>query len=282
MNDILIAGSAGFIGSHLADKIKKAEKFDIRTGQNGLDFELVKKSTKGKNLVFHMANIPAHRLSVENPYDIIKNNYMITLNFAEACRLNDTKMLFASSCSVYGKQKPPFREDMEMKPDTPYGTAKQASEELLKMYHDTYGMDVIIIRPSNVWGDRDNLHEPLQVLPTWINNTKSGRPLIVYGKNTTRDFTHISDFVNGVLLASKRKGWEVFNISSGKEIRLLDIAKSISTNIIVKKLPTYEAEKWKVDNTKARKLLKWEPQKNFWVEFEKYFRGRTGKELLAH
>ncbi len=275
----LVAGSAGFIGSHLMKKLKGAEGFDIRTGQDGLDFELVKKSVKGKHLVFHLANKPAHRLSVENPYDVAKNNYMITLNFAEACRLHDVPMVFASSFSVYGKQAPPFREDMPMEPDTPYGVTKQASEELLRMYHDTYGMDIIVVRPSNIWGERDYLHEPLQALPTWVGNVKQGKPLTVFGKNTTRDFTHISDFIEGILLASKKKGWDVFNLAAGKEIRLLDIAQAISENVIVRPLPKHEAERWYGDNSKAKRELGWSPKIKFWQALAEYCRKRLGRDI---
>lgn len=273
-SNTLVAGSAGFIGSHLVERLPEAEGFDMRTGQDGLDFELVKQAVKGKELVFHLANKPAHRLSVENPYDVAKNNYLITLNFAEACRLFDVKMVFASSFSVYGKQAPPFREDMPMQPDTPYGVTKQACEEMLKMYHETYGMDVVVVRPSNVWGERDYLHEPLQVLPTWVRNAKEGKPLVVYGQNTARDFTHISDFVSGTLLASKQKGWDVFNIAAGKEIRLLDVAKAISGNIVIKPLPKFEAERWFGGNSKARELLGWEPKVDFWNAFRAYLQER--------
>ncbi len=277
---ILVAGSAGFIGSHLMERLPHAETFDIKTGQNGLDFDLVKRCVKNKELVFHLANMPAHRLSVENPYEIAKNNFMITLNFAEACRQSDTKMVFASSFSVYGKQAPPFREDMPMQPDTPYGVTKQACEEMLKMYNETYGMDIIIVRPSNVWGSRDYLHEPLQVLPTWINNARDGKPLIVFGGNTTRDFTHINDFIAGILLASQRNGWDIFNLAAGKEIKLLDIAKAVSDNVTVKPLPKYEAERWSGDNTKARTVLGWEPETEFWSAFRQYCRERLGKEII--
>jgi len=268
--NILVAGGAGFIGSHLIERLGGAESFDLRAGQDGLDFELVKKCVKGKELVFHLANMPAHRLSVGNPHEIIRNNYLITLNFAEACRLSDVKMVFASSFGVYGSQALPFREGSELMPKTPYGVAKKSCEELLKLYHELYGLDIVVVRPSNVWGERDYLHEPLQVLSTWINQVKEGKELVVYGENTTRDFTHISDFLEGIILASRQKGFDAFNIASGKETRLLEIAKFLSDNVAVKPLPETEVEQWRGDIAKARERLGWEPKKNFWEEFKKY------------
>lgn len=268
MENCLVAGGAGFIGSHLVER-RGGDIFDLRTGQDGRDFSLVKKHVKGKEIVFHLANIPAHRLSITTPYDIIHNNYLTTLNFAEACRLFDVKMVFTSSFGVYGG-KPPFKEDGLLNPGTPYGIAKKSCEELLKGYHELYGLEVIIVRPSNVWGERDYLHEPLQVLPTWINNVKEGKELVVYGENTTRDFTHIDDFLEGMLLASKQKGFEIFNIASGKEVKLLDIAHFLSDKVVVKPLPDFEVERWCGDVTKAKKVLGWEPKKDFWEEFKKY------------
>ena len=273
MNEILVTGSAGFIGSYLYERLQaemSVDGFDIRAGQDGLDFGLVKTSMNGINTVFHLANIPAHRLSIDNPYEIIRNNYNITLNFAEACRIYDARMVFASSFGVYGNQKIPFSEDAQLMPKTPYGMAKKSCEELLKIYHDLYGLDIIIIRPSNVWGERDYLHEPLQVLPLWINSAKKGKPLVVSGKNTTRDFTHITDVVDALVLSEKLAGFEIFNVASGKEIRLLDIARSLSSNVVVKPLPAHETERWCGDISKAKKKLGWLPEKEFWPEFEKY------------
>lgn len=272
---VLVAGGAGFIGSHLVEQVK-GDVFDLRTGQDGKNLEEVKEAVKGKELVYHLANFPAHRLSIKDPYEIMHNNYLITLNFAEACRLEGVKMVFASSFGVYGG-KPPFREDSIMEPHTPYGVAKKSCEELLRVYHDCYGLEVIIIRPSNVWGPRDHLHKPLQVLPTWVEQARKGEELVVYGERTTRDFTHISDFLEGIMLASGQKGFEVFNIASGRETRLVDIARSLSENVRVEPLPKEEVEQWRGDITKARQVLGWEPKKDFWEEFSSYSKERVGK-----
>ena len=266
---VLIAGGAGFIGSHLTEKIG-GEVFDLKTGQDGRELEAVKKAVKGKELVFHLANFPAHRLSVGNPHEIVRNNYLTTLNFAEACRLEGARMVFASSFGVYGKQDPPFSESSRLAPETPYGVAKKSCEELLKVYHDLYGMDIIIVRPSNVWGERDHLHEPLQVLPTWVRLAKGGKPLVVHGENTSRDFTHIDDFIEGILLASSKLGFNVYNLASGKEVRLVEIARFLSDNIKVEPLSGTEVERWCGDITKAREELGWEPKRNFWEEFRSY------------
>ena len=270
MSGILVAGGAGFIGSHLVEQ-SGGEVFDLRTGQDARNMDQVKNAVKGKDIVYHLANMPAHRLSIDNPHTIMENNYIATLNFAEACRLHDVPLVFASSFGVYGNnQKLPFREDAVLHPDTPYGVAKKSSEELLKIYHDLYGMTIAIVRPSNIWGERDYLHEPLQVLPLWMKAANEGKPLIVYGEHTTRDFTHISDFLAGIRKAADCKGFDIFNIAAGKEIRLLEIAQSISGTIDVRPLPKTEVERWEGDIAKARNILGWEPKKDFWKEFALY------------
>ena len=92
----------------------------------------------------------------------------------------------------------------------------------------------------------------------------------MYGEKTTRDFTHISDFLDGLLKASGQKGFEIFNIASGREVRLLDIAKSLSDKVVLKPLPRHEVERWRGDISKAREVLAWQPKKDFWEEFKKY------------
>ncbi|MBI4021192.1 MAG: NAD-dependent epimerase/dehydratase family protein [Candidatus Aenigmarchaeota archaeon] len=271
----LVAGGAGFIGSHLVERVG-GDVFDLRTGQDARNLDTVKQAVQGKDLVFHLANIPAHRLSVERPQEVMHNNYLSTLNFAEACRIHDAKMVFFSSFGVYGKQRLPFAEDSLLQPGTPYGVAKKASEELLAIYRTLYGLEVVIVRPSNVWGDRDYLHEPLQVLPLWIRQVKAGKEIVVYGDKTTRDFTHISDFLDGVVAASRQKAG-IFNISSGKETLLLDIAHSLTDRVTVKPLPPAEVERWCGDTTRAREVLGWQAKRDFWEEFKKY----AAKRLTA-
>lgn len=270
-----IAGGAGFIGSHLTKHVG-GEVFDLRTGQDARDKKQVDAFVRDKTLVYHLANMPAHRLSMDTPARVMENNYLATLRFAEACRRFDVKMVFASSFGVYGRQPIPFAEDGVLKPLTPYGVAKKSCEELLQLYHEQYGVEIVIVRPSNVWGDGDHLHQPLQVLPIWIERVKAHEPLVVFGEKTSRDFTHVSDFVRGTVSAGAHDRFDIFNIASGKEIRLVDIAKNLSDNVQIRELPGYEVDRWQGDISKAKRLLGWEPEKDFWTEFTHYKEKRLG------
>ena len=279
----LIIGGSGFIGTNLKEELvlrgQEVEIFDIRDKDNprdvNIDKELLFNSVKNCDVVFHLAAIPAHRLSVENPYKIISNNYNATLNILTACKAFEKKIIYASSFSVYGKQKPTWNEDTSLSCDTPYSHTKIASEQLLELYHKLYNTEVIIARLSNVFGPYEELHQPLQVLPIWFECKKRGMPLIVNGKNTTRDFTYVFDIVNGLILLSRQKGFNIFNICNGKETKISDVAKEISDDVEIKDLPNYEAERWVGSNKKMRKLG-WQPTKDIfeWVREQNMMGGK--------
>ncbi len=273
---ILVAGGSGSIGTGIMEGLPKAQNFDKREGHDGLDFDAVRHAVKGKDMVFHLANIPAHRLSKDRPREVSMVNFNVTMNFLEACRINDIKMVFASSFGVYGRQEPPFSEEMLPRPETPYGVAKFACEDMMRVYNELYGMDLIVVRPSNVWGPKDYLHEPMQVLPLWAEKVKRGETIIVHGDRTSRDFTHISDFVDGFMRASQQGGFQVFNLSSGKEIRLLDVARFMTDKVEVVQLPGYETCRWVGDISKSRRVLGYDPKVDFWEGLEGYCRERIG------
>lgn len=272
----IVTGSDGFIGTNLVKTLEsighEVIKFDKRTGKDITKpdtFKLDNLITKFVKIdaVFHLAAIPSHRLSVDNPYEILYNNYLAMLNVLEFCRKNKIKLIHASSFSVYGNQPTPWREDDSYNPTTPYAYSKVFCEELIKSYVELNSMKVIIARFSNVFGPHEEKHLPLQVLPIWLNNAKEGLPLDVYGRDTTRDFTYVGDVVNALLLLSEQEQFGIYNVCAGQEIKLIDVAKAISNKIFVHKLPDYEATKWVGANSQLRDLG-WEPTKNVfdWIE----------------
>lgn len=280
MMNIFVAGGSGFIGTNLIKQLKILDlgdhavcNFDICDNpiNNACNLERVMFSMSNIDIVYHLANIPACRLSMGNPHEIIQNNYNTTLNIAEACRRSDRKIVFLSSFSVYGKQLPPWDEETPVKATTPYGLCKIQSEMLLYAYHEWYGLDVIIIRPSNVFGPHEDLHKPLQVLSLWFDATKNNRPLVVAGKETVRDFTFVGDVVNGIINASKLNGFRTYNLCSGRPMRLLDLAQSISDNIKIVDLPEHETKIWFGSFKKAENDFGFHPTKTVeeWINERK-------------
>lgn len=276
---ILVTGGKGFIGTNLVAALEKeeheVESFDLVEGLNCNNLHELEICMKGKDVVYHLANIPDHRTSYKRPNEIIHNNFISTLNVVECCRLYDVKMIFASSFAVYGNQCVPWREDQVMSPRTPYGVAKMWSEQLLNTYRSLYGVSIIVLRLSNVYGQFQELHKPLQVIPLWLKNIKENKPLAVKGGSlTTRDFTHIDDIINGFISALGyilcfSRYIEAINLCTGKQIKLISVAEKLSENLIIDNLPGWEATAWWGDNSKAKRLMGWEPKKDFWTELKK-------------
>lgn len=274
---VFVAGGSGFIGTNLVRRLERTSQvvnLDIRNGNdcNVNNYDQVRLFVNQAEICYHLANIPAHRLSMRSPKNIMMNNYATTLTIAEACRSSDCrKIVYLSSSAVYGKQKPPWDEEMPVKATTPYGLSKIQCEMLLYAYHEWYGINMIIIRPSNVFGENEHLHQPLQVIPQWFDDAKNNRPLTVYGSQTTRDFTYVGDIVDGIVAASKKKGFQTYNLCSGKPVLLKDVALAISKNVKVRSLPLHETEQWWGSYDKAKKELGYSPTKTImeWVNERK-------------
>ncbi|MDO8623142.1 MAG: NAD-dependent epimerase/dehydratase family protein [archaeon] len=271
---VLLVGGAGFIGTNLRRSLLKLDYdvkiFDWRESDiNPFSRNIIKNhphllsDIRWADTVFHLAAIPAHRLSVERCNEIIYNNCNVSMNIVEFCKILKKPLIYASSFSVYGKQPGPWTEDMQTYQDTPYSFSKVVSEDLIKLHHKLYGLKAIMARFSNVYGNFEELHEPCQVLPTWFEAAKKGETLTVYGEETTRDFTHVQDVVDAlILLMNYETDFDIFNICRGEEVKLLDVAKAISDNVKVEPLPDYEASSWVGDHSKITEKLGWKPTRN--------------------
>jgi len=271
--NVLVTGGSGFIGTHLVERLKKegcgVQNLDIRNGAvcNVCYFPRIEFFMMHQDVVFHAANIPAHRLSIDDPREVILNNYQTTLNIVEAVRKSGrcNKIVFLSSFAVYGKNDNiPWTENTPVQATTPYGLCKIQCEELLRRYHEWYGIEVIIIRPSNVFGEHEELHQPIQVIPKWLDDFQEGRSLVVHGGDTFRDLTYVGDVVEGIVSASVKTGFRIYNLCSGKAIFLKDIAKYISDKVAIVNLSKHETEKWSGSYGKAMKELGWKPTKTIW------------------
>ena len=258
-------GGKGYIGANLVEELKKGGNevytYDRKDGQEALNYRqlydfLEKIKTK---IVFDLANFPGHLESIKKPREFIHNNFVSVLNIAECARHLEFKIVFASSASVYGNQPVPWKEDMKPKIDSPYSFAKVISEDLLKDYYERYGVESIICRISTPYGGlNERSHKPIPILLNFIEKAKKKEKIVIYGLNRTRDFTHISDTIEGMILASKQKGFDIFNISCGKEYYFIDIAKKLACDNYevrpIEELNKDVPERWLCDITKLKKL----------------------------
>lgn len=251
---VLVTGSAGFIGSHLADAL-------IREGHQvfGIDnlsigtLENVSPQAKSNfkvldmcdydqlcdyigavrpELVYHLAAWAHEGLSQFVPKLITDNNYGIFINLiVPAIKNGMRRIVVGSSMSVYGDQEPPFSEEMPRKPVDIYAVSKTAMEEATEILSKVHDFDYTIVRPHNVYGPRQSLRDPYRnVVGIFINQLLHGQPPIIYGDGEqTRAFSYIDD-VTPYLLKCGFLDWtrgEIINIGPRREYTVNQLAETV-------------------------------------------------------
>lgn len=251
---ILVTGSLGFMGSHLVDYLYEqghtvrgidnlSTGFGSNTNPNAPTFkcdlvkepELVAGIIEGfkPDIVFHLAAWAHEGLSQFCPNLVTQNNYNATLNtLIPAIRAGVKRFVFTSSMSVYGGQEPPFDEKLERKPVDIYGVSKAAAESAIEILSKVHGFDYTIIRPHNVYGERQNLSDPYRnVVGIFIRRAMRGEPLIIYGDGKqTRSFSYIGDVTPAIARAGfePRAIGEIINVGPIEEYSINDLAKKLS------------------------------------------------------
>lgn len=293
--NILVTGGAGFIGSHIIDRLVNSGHFticldnfdpyyDVNLKRRNispyldnsnyelvegdiLDIELLKKIIKDNSieLIFHEAAQAGVRISVENPFKTHEINTTGTLAVLEAARLAGVKkVIFGSSSSVYGKvEYLPFDEEHPNIPISPYGVSKLMAENYLRVYSEIHGLKTTSLRYFTVYGPR---MRPDLAISIFTKKALNNEDIEIFGDGEkTRDFTYITDIVDANIEAIDKGDGEIYNIGSGNNISVNELAQKIIDIIDSKSKITYIAkQKGDVDHTwanvdKARKELGWEP-----------------------
>ncbi len=212
---VLVTGGDGFIGSHLVQAFQSrghsVDVVDIKSGTDVRNFAA--KQTYG--LCVHLAARCVIRECIADPDATNETNAMGTFNVLEQMRKTGCKQF------VYFSSRRVLHEEKNV-----YTAAKSYGEELVQAYHQTYGLDYQIIRPSTVFGELDCTN---RLVPAWIRNAFSGKPLELFGNGQkTLDLTYIRDFVQGFFLAIDRGKWnEDYTIANGKGVNLAELAQYI-------------------------------------------------------
>jgi nucleoside-diphosphate-sugar epimerase len=307
---MLVTGGLGFIGSHLVERLIGLGEDVVavshpRLGENYLE-ELQGAKGEGRlmvmlldlndlgavrsvferfrpEVVFHLAALASHRLSVEQPHLFLENNVRTTLNVLEAARVTEPspRVVFASSSSVYGDHQPPWREDMPPRPKGPYALSKWIGEEICKEYFKTYGLEVVTLRYFNVVGERCRSNIVFKVFADRIS---SGEPVEVNGRTVDgvfrpaeRDFTYVGDVVEGTILAAERgRAGEVYNLGRGQPESVMRLAELMMelmgrrVEVRRRELAPHEALVSYSDSTKAQRELGWRPRVSFEETVRRY------------
>ena len=286
----LVTGGAGFIGSHLVDKLielghkvyivdnlytgkreninKKARFFESDI-TNWSDLQKIFTETKPE-YVFHEAAIPRMPVSIEDPVGTSKENILGTINVLKAAvDAGVKKFIFASSSSVYGDQKTlPLKEDMLPNPMSPYGLQKHVGELNLRLFSSLYGLPTVSLRYFNVYGPRIDVNSDYSlVVGKFLKLNKEGKPLTIFGNGKqSRAFCYIEDVVEANIKAmnSPRVGaGEVINIGATIPVSVEQIAKAIGGEKEYLPPRIGDPMHTAADLSRAIELLEWEPKVSF-------------------
>ena len=291
----LVTGGAGFIGSHIVDRLVKmghevvvidnesadAEQFywndkahnynlDIR------DYEKTRPLYEGVNYVFHLAAESRIGPAIANPINAVSLNCLGTCVVLQCARESGVeKLMYSSTSSGYGMNSYP---NVETQPDdclNPYSVSKIAGEKLCTMYTDLFGLKTIIFRYFNVYGERaPKRGQYAPVIGIFFRQRADGEPLTIVGDGEQRrDFVHVSDVVNANVMAAISNSdpdvfGQVYNVGNGINYSINEIANVISDNQINIPARIGEARTSLADNLKLKSTFGWEPQVNLleWIK----------------
>ena len=288
---VLVTGGAGFIGSNLVRRLlREGARLtvldDLFTGRlenlprKGFEFvegsvcdaAIVDKLVADHEVIFHAAarNIV---VSTKNPREDFETNIGGTLNVLLAARATNRvkRVVYTSSTSVYGNPKYlPINEDDHLSLLTPYAVSKLGGENYCMAFYESYGVPTTAVRYSNVYGPGQDPGNPYcGVVAKFIDSLFEGKPPVIHGDgNQTRDFTYIDDAVEATVLAaqSDRAVGEVFNVGTGVETRVNELAQALVKIVGVNTTPQHTNRR-DIDNIrrrvvnieKTRRALRWVP-----------------------
>jgi UDP-glucose 4-epimerase len=294
-----VVGGAGFIGSHITeqlltlganvvvlDDLSNGKKSNVPGAKGSLqilqgdvrDFDF---DSLGK--LDGIFNEAARALvpSFADPVTDLLVNAGGTIRLLEHARKHDVKLVHASSGSVYGNPtKIPISENHPLRPISPYGVSKLASEFYCSMYFLDYGLDVVALRYFNVYGPRQTVNEEMGVIPIFVSRALRKEPLRIFGDGKqTRDFLNVRDVVSANLLAYKsdRSRGQIMNIGGGgDEVSIDDLAHMVmslcgfDSSLVYADPKPGDIRRLVADNTLAKEIIGYEPKVSLGAGLREY------------
>ena len=312
---VLITGVAGFLGSHLSQKLaesghqiigvdnmmggykdnipKNIEFFNM----DCCDLKKMNQVMMNVDVVYHCAATAHEGLSVFSPYEISKNNFLASVSvFSAAISHKVKRIIFCSSMARYGDQQTPFTEDMKPKPVDPYAISKVAAEDILKNLCELNNIEWVIAVPHNIIGPRQRYDDPFRnVVSIMINRMLQNKSPIIYGDgNQKRCFSYIDDCISCLMpmLDQKDLNKQIINIGPDEEFVTINKVFEICSNItgsnlkpIFRKDRPREVKHASCSANKARKLLNYKTKTNLYngiLETFNYIKKRGAKPFKYH
>jgi len=283
----IVTGGAGFIGSHIVEKLKRLDhmvvvvdneysdndnfhwrKDTLNVNIDITDYKALKKAFTGADYIFHLAAEARIGPAIKNPLNALNINTMGTCNVLQCAReVGAKKVLYSSTSSGYGLNEAP---NIETQPDdclNPYSVSKIAGEKLCKMYTDLYGLNTIIFRYFNVFGERaPRKGQYAPVTGIFLRQKAAGEPLTIVGDGEQRrDYIYVKDVANANVMAAISNPdddayGQVYNVGSGKNYSVNEIASFISDDTINIPPRIGEARNSLANIDKIKKTFAWKPE----------------------
>ena len=283
----IVTGGAGFIGSHIVEKLKRLDhmvvvvdneysdndnfhwrKDTLNVNIDITDYKALKKAFTGADYIFHCAAEARIGPAIENPINALNINTIGTCNVLQCAReVGAKKVLYSSTSSGYGLNEAP---NIETQPDdclNPYSVSKIAGEKLCKMYTDLYGLNTIIFRYFNVFGERaPRKGQYAPVTGIFLRQKAAGESLTIVGDGEQRrDYIYVKDVANANIMAAISNPdddayGQVYNVGSGKNYSVNEIASFISDDTINIPPRIGEARNSLANIDKIKKTFAWKPE----------------------
>ena len=293
----IVTGGAGFIGSHIVEQLLKLDhrvvvidneysdndnfhwrKDTINVNLDITDYKTLKNAFTGADYVFHLAAEARIGPAIENPVNALNINTIGTCNVLQCAReVGAKKVLYSSTSSGYGLNEAPNIETQPNDCLNPYSVSKIAGEKLCKMYTDLYGLKTIVFRYFNVFGERaPRKGQYAPVTGIFLRQKAAGESLTIVGDGEQRrDYIYVKDVANANVMAAisnpdDEAYGEVYNVGSGKNYSVNEIASFISDDTINIPPRVGEARNSLANIEKIRKTFAWKPE----VDVEEWIKGQ--------